>query len=328
MNINLDNYEEYFLLYADNELSQEERIEVEEFVQKNPHLKEEFDLTNMTLVEPEESLVLTDKSFLLKSTDTEFINEHNYAEIFVLYHDSELEEKQQSSTLEFLKKHPEFEDEFSLIGQAKIHADSVSYPNKKLLLRKEPSGIPGRIIFFRSMAAAVILGFGLWFIFSQSIENSSRNPIAQQKTNVTDGLKNEQRNEIKISPNQQVANLDTHSENIKEGLVNETKPKTIQRAGIVEKDRNENQVIAKHSTHPSDAMVIEDVSAVDKSTKKKEQNNTELIAQIPQKKNVETGIISSSDLRNIDLDLTPEILGKAPKEANYVHLDVDKAPSS
>ncbi|MEO6681910.1 MAG: hypothetical protein ABIN48_03705, partial [Ginsengibacter sp.] len=157
---------------------------------------------------------------------------------------------------------------------------------------------------------------------------SSRNPIAQQKTNVTDGLKNEQRNAIKISPNQQIANLDTPSENKKEGLVDETKPKTIQRAGIVEKDRNENQAIAKYSTNPSDAVVIEDVSPVDKSTKKQEQNNTELIAQIPQKKNVKTGIISNSDLRNIDIDLTPEILGEALKESNYVHLDVDKAPSS
>ena len=42
MDINRDNYEEYFLLYADDELSKAERRMVEIFVKENPDLKEEF----------------------------------------------------------------------------------------------------------------------------------------------------------------------------------------------------------------------------------------------------------------------------------------------
>ena len=42
MNINRDNYEEFFLLYADNELSVQEKNAVEDFVRQHPDLEEEL----------------------------------------------------------------------------------------------------------------------------------------------------------------------------------------------------------------------------------------------------------------------------------------------
>ena len=50
MNINRDNYEMYFLLYVDKELSAEERSAVEKFVAENADLKAELEsLASATL---------------------------------------------------------------------------------------------------------------------------------------------------------------------------------------------------------------------------------------------------------------------------------------
>jgi hypothetical protein len=44
MNINRHNYEEYFILYMDNELDSDDRRMVEAFVLQHPDLKEELDI--------------------------------------------------------------------------------------------------------------------------------------------------------------------------------------------------------------------------------------------------------------------------------------------
>ena len=67
MEINRNNYEEYFLLYADNELSPTEKKVVEIFVQENIDLKEEFLMIQLTVNCPDPGTKLLDKSFLMKN---------------------------------------------------------------------------------------------------------------------------------------------------------------------------------------------------------------------------------------------------------------------
>ena len=67
MNIKRDNYEEYFLLYADNELTNSEKVEVIMFLKQNRDLDEEFRMIHHTISKPDVSLELTDKSFLFLS---------------------------------------------------------------------------------------------------------------------------------------------------------------------------------------------------------------------------------------------------------------------
>ena len=66
MNIDRDNYEEYFLLYADNELTDSEKAEVLMFVKHNKDLEEEFRMIHHTISKPDMNLELTDKSFYLE----------------------------------------------------------------------------------------------------------------------------------------------------------------------------------------------------------------------------------------------------------------------
>lgn len=161
MDINRNNYEEYFLLYTDNELSQAERKMVEIFVNENPDLKEEFCMLKLTINVPDEDLKLEDKSFLYKSVNA--LNESNYEEFFVLYHDKELFQKERNDVENFVAQHAELKTEFQLIGKAKLTPDNeVVYPDKTGLYRKEKTGKVISISFWRYAVVAVLLGFGLW----------------------------------------------------------------------------------------------------------------------------------------------------------------------
>ncbi|MDP4285350.1 MAG: hypothetical protein Q8891_13070 [Bacteroidota bacterium] len=162
MNINRNNYEEYFLMYADNELSPTEKKVVEIFVQENADLKEEFYMIRLTVSSPDEEVVLTDKSFLIKS-ELSFINEKNYEEAFVLYHDNELSDSQRKETEEFVKQNSKYKTEFEQIEKAKlIPDDGIEYPGKKQLYRAEKPGKVIPLILWRSFAAAIVIGLGIW----------------------------------------------------------------------------------------------------------------------------------------------------------------------
>jgi len=154
MNIDRDNYEEYFLLYADNELTDSEKAEVLMFVKHNKDLEEEFRMIHHTISKPDMNLELTDKSFLFRNSQT-FINEHNY----------ELTQNEKLETEEFLAIHKELKNEFDLIGLARLTPESsVVFPDKKSLYKKEKSGKVVPLMLWRILAAAVFIGFGIWII--------------------------------------------------------------------------------------------------------------------------------------------------------------------
>lgn len=64
--ISLSNYQEYLLLYIDNELSIEQKIKVEEFVAPHPGLQKELELLQRTRVQSEEGVVFQDKELLYR----------------------------------------------------------------------------------------------------------------------------------------------------------------------------------------------------------------------------------------------------------------------
>ena len=178
-------------MYADNELSKTERKIVEIFVQENPDLKEEFSMWKLSINSPDEDVKLLDKSFLLKK-ETSFINENNCEEIFVKYHDDELSDEQRKETENFVIENSKFKEDFELIGKAKlIPENAIVYPGKKQLYRKEKSGRIVPMILWRSIAAAIFIGFGLWI----TVSYFNKNKVSQSVT-TTKNI-NEQKPEIK-----------------------------------------------------------------------------------------------------------------------------------
>lgn len=169
MILNRYNYEEYFLLYVDNELGAEERKAVEAFVSGHPDLAEELKLLQQSVIRPEKHLVFTSKEVLMKSSlDKGLINEGNYEEYFILYADDELSTPEKMAVEAYVYDHPEKQHEFELFRQVKLEPEKLICSFKDTLYKKEEirKTVPLRWSMTAAAAAAVILIAG-WFWLNQ-----------------------------------------------------------------------------------------------------------------------------------------------------------------
>ncbi|MBO9635509.1 MAG: hypothetical protein J7578_20565, partial [Chitinophagaceae bacterium] len=138
MNITRQNYEEWLLLYVDNELSLAERIIVDDFLAANPDLQQELEMLQQSTFQPDEDIVFQHKASLLRSDNGLTLTEENCEQYFVLYADDELTNQQKASVEEFIYHNPRFQAAFELIQMAKLSPDqSIIFPDKKLLYRTE-----------------------------------------------------------------------------------------------------------------------------------------------------------------------------------------------
>jgi len=283
MNINRNNYEEYFLLYADNELTATERKVVEIFLQENVDLKEEFLMIQMTVNSPEREMKLSDKSFLLK-TEPSFINENNYEEIFVLYHDNELSEEQKRKTEKFIAENLKLQSEFESIGKAKLHFEkNLIYPNKKELYRKEKSGKIIPLVLWRSFAAAVFIGFGLWIAIPYFNKNKVYQPVASIINNAikTPGIK-----ERKPAENTRTAGPENEqqtaasSSKIKESKETSDEEKEIKKTVLQQKIKKES--ITKTEEKPKDSPIEEKIEMIKPNVDYQLATSNQPIKKLPQ----------------------------------------------
>src|SRR4029078_9784511 len=105
MNIDRHNYEEYFLLYIDNELNVDQKKQVELFVQENPDLEEELVMLKQARLIPDDSVVFDKKHLLMEeeraSPNHSFINLNNYEQWLIMYVDDELHEEEKIAVKKF-----------------------------------------------------------------------------------------------------------------------------------------------------------------------------------------------------------------------------------
>ncbi len=156
MNINRHNYETFFLLYVDKELSKEEMELVDNFIQLNPDLQLELNLFKQTVL-PKESPIFPDKNILLKS---ESISEKE--EQLLLYLDNELSPADRAAMQQLVLQDIAAQNFLQSIASTKLVADEkIVFPNKATLYKEEG----GKIIYFnwRKLAtAAILFGIGTW----------------------------------------------------------------------------------------------------------------------------------------------------------------------
>src|SRR5204863_5066983 len=120
MNIDRHNYEEYFLLYVDNELTVDQKSQVELFVKQNPDLEEELVMLEQSKLIPDASIHFNKKEVLMKEESDASINMNNYQEWLVLYVDNELNKEEKIAVEKFLGAHPKIQHELELFQRTKL----------------------------------------------------------------------------------------------------------------------------------------------------------------------------------------------------------------
>src|SRR5882757_7747545 len=177
------NYEEFFLLYVDNELSAADRQIVERFVAENPDLKEEWDLLLQCRVRPDHHLVFTDRGSLLKQEGA--VDADNYEEYFLSYIDGELEEEDRRSVEEFVSRHPSRLAELERLRQTvSVPDNTILFEHKELLYKKEKAR---RIVLFpwRIAAAALVAGVTGLLIFNSLKKGKAGRAVSSVTQNKT-----------------------------------------------------------------------------------------------------------------------------------------------
>lgn len=154
--INIHNYEEYFLLYVDNELSAPGRKAVEAFVLANPDLAVELEMLQQVRLSDEE-FVFDDKQLLYRSESQE-INLSNYEEQFLLFVDNELAPGEKEKVERFVLQHPALQENFTQLKQIKLPAEQIVFRDKATLYREEKKRRVFYMSWQRVAVAAAFIG--------------------------------------------------------------------------------------------------------------------------------------------------------------------------
>lgn len=169
MNINRHNYEEFFLLYVDNELTAGQRKIVEAFVAANPDLQEEFELINQSTFTADAKLDNAFMQSLLKPVEESSVNE----ERLLLYVDDELPAAAKADVEKELLTNSSLQKDLLWLRRSQFKPDtSIIFPDKQLLYKQaEPARVFSLSASARRWSAAaavvVLLGSAIWLMMDK-----------------------------------------------------------------------------------------------------------------------------------------------------------------
>jgi hypothetical protein len=158
MLINRNNYEEFLLLYVDNELSAADRACVDDFLQQNPDVQIELQQLQQAVLDIDNSIVFEEKNSLLLPTSLETS--------MLLLLDNELSNKETAALQQTIKQDSTLANQFALLQQTKLSStdDRIVFNNKERLYKKEKSKVIP-FAWWKLAAAAILIGSGIWIGF-------------------------------------------------------------------------------------------------------------------------------------------------------------------
>ena len=240
MNINRHNYEAFFLLYVDKELSAADRQVVDVFVKENPDLQIELILLQDTVIKADD-VVLDKKDWLYREEDITALQEN-----LLLYADEELTTTDKKAVESLLLIDKTAQREWNILQQIKLRPDmTVFFADKQSLYKKEDGKVVG-ITWWRVAAAAVLLGFGFWVGVAVYKNNFAVKPNSAELVKV-EIIKKKQTNLITPENVTTVFEEKKQTDNIVLTTTDNVTTSTQKIKSTVEKNNNENTLAPKQN---------------------------------------------------------------------------------
>ncbi len=290
MLITRNNYETFFLLYADNELCAEEQLTVENFITDNEDLRGELDFILAAIVVADNE-VFKQKDSLYKNS---FVD-GSLQEKLLLKVDNELRVDELSGLDKTLLVDQAAREEEQMLLATKLDAgEVVIYPFKELLYKKQRDTV---VVFrmIRWAAAAVLIGFGLFFGFSVYNKNTLPHNTVAVKTTIKPANKIQSNTAIKQEQNVAILNASTKDEtnNKNQKVLVATKLVTINK-NITPKVVEEKILVVEQTALASNKEVKKVVSPSDNI--EAENLNQTSIASITKREKVQTASFTNDNI--------------------------------
>ena len=300
MNINRNNYETFFILYIDNELSVMEKNAVDVFVQQNPDLKQELALFQQSVVIPETISFAAKDSLLNKPAVTGEMQEK-----FLLLLDKELNKAEVTNITSIINQDDACRKEWNILQLTKVTADSnIVFEDKDLLYKKEDVGRVIAFRWWRMAAAALLIGFGLWgaviyfnnykgAAIETAATNKEVNPVSNKKMPAiikpqNDSFVVKKTDEVINESNSSITTADSKNtitpNNIKTPVVNKINTKEII---AIQQNEKANEKPSNHLPEPS----LENLN-------NSQRNNTTIATVLPKEAQPNNSVASNEVLVN------------------------------
>jgi hypothetical protein len=235
MQINRQNYEQYFLLYADGELTTSERNAVQQFVTENKDLAIELEMIQAAIL-PKEDIKLLDKNFLYKGVD------YKTQQKLLLKLDNELPANELAEINALLSNNINAKAEYDLLASTVLDKnEKIIFEHKHLLYKKEKDSV---VVFgyLRWAAAAIFIGFALFtgikFYNNKNTEGSVAANTTKENTIQNNTASTTQNADNKTTPTQNtVIGNNKTTDDVKQNN-NNTENNFVRETQKIVKDKN------------------------------------------------------------------------------------------
>lgn len=327
MIINRHNYEEFFLLYIDKELAAEGRAAVERFVSQNPDLAKELEMLQQATL-ADDNIQFAQKELLYKEEKS--ISIDNYEEYFLLFADNELNNQQTAEVENFVLKHPELQNEFTILQKTRLQPEIIAFAGKEKLYRNERKVrriVP--VAFIRMGAAAAIIGIAyISFLIINPDNNIHKDVVVIPEKPATElSIKENTVAAKKPVTENTLASVKTEKEN-----GNKAKSVAADNARLKKQDKrkvreikNQQEPVVVHAVKPENKIQIAEQLVVNEETSAKKPDVAKVSIEKRNINDKNNSNLIKWDKKNTLMINEPIVKEDKPLVAHAVYLETDNA---